>query len=531
LIEGFEARDPFIFPRVWDVLSKRHFTQSEVIIQDEISHHHVDAYRELLNSMLGCGCFWDGVLIAKKALKRFPGDPDLSETRQWLADGFMDRCEGLRNLGAAPEDASVRSRVGKLYQKAYPWTDKELFKRRPALVRAVNTDFGAGNCEVRPVIFGPPSSRPRYSAKKREQADVGPLGIFATEDIEEGDAVLIDQCHSVISDVPSSKLQHCDACHATLKIPFLHPADILRPTCCKAVAFCSRKCAKIATEGYHKVLCGKDFDWLYGTPDKLNTGPGYKWPAIMLLRLLAIVLADRAAEIKAGKKPTHPLQHELLARMTANYAPPDKLHPEELQDWSYESNIVAPTKILSMLGIDIFADPDFSQDVIQTIFWRLSNNASMSVCDVFSPRSKPSPTAPKSKTAVQMICLNPSYLFFNHSCSPNISWHGAIPDPWVGLDWITGYDGEIMKVGSSAVFCRAARDIRKGEQLYISYIGDPNEGDREVKRAGLKKWFEGGCGCELCVRENKEMERPRSEASTATHSTAPTVEEKLVDLI
>lgn len=58
------------------------------------------------------------------------------------------------------------------------------------------------------------------------------------------------------------------------------------------------------------------------------------------------------------------------------------------------------------------------------------------------------------------------------------------------------------------MFCRAARDIAKGEGLKISYVGDPlgldrsaewnhgGLGGREGKRASLKDWFEGGCGGE-----------------------------------
>lgn len=481
--------------------------------------------------MLGCGCFWDGVLVAKRALQLFPGDPDLLETRQWLKDGFTDRYDGLKKLGADSQDLVVRSRAGKLYQKSYPWMDKELFKRKSLLVREVNRNFGAGNCEVRPLVFGPASPPEQVGLRRLEHQDVGPLGVFAKRDIDEGDLVLVDQCITVTSDVPSSRLEHCDACHASLKPPFQDPSETIRPSCCKAVAFCSRVCYKAAAKGYHSVICGKDFNWLFQQSETgVSAGAGFKWSPRMFVRLIAIIIADRRVEIKAGKKPTHPLQHPLMARMTANYSPPNKLHPDELHDWDYNGNIVAPTKILMMLGINIFTDPDFSQEVIQTIYWRMQNNANMSTVDLSLSTPKPQSQAVASasrrpsetdanKNNVHMICLNPSYLFFNHSCDPNVSWHGAGPDPLVGLEWIMSYDGEILKPGSSAVFCRAARDIKAGEELKISYVGDPKgEGDgndgrgREAKRSGLKKWFEDGCGCELCVKENQEREVKRRES-------------------
>lgn len=469
-------------------------------------------------------------MVAKKALEVFPGDAELLEIRKWLKDGLTDRCNKLKVLSRCdPKDLVVHSRMGKLYQKPYPWMNADLYKRLPALVREVNRNFGAGNCKVRPVAFGPPSSTIKLRPKVKEHQDVGPLGIFATRDIEAGEMVLVDQCLTAISNVPSNRFEHCDACHASLKMPWLQPYEMIKPSCCNAVAFCSRGCYQTASKGYHTVVCGKDFDWLYANSGpEVSAGAGYTWQKIMFLRLISIIIAEQRAQIKKGDKPVHPLRHPLVARMTANYASPDKLYPSYLNDWQYNESVVSPTKILMQLGIDVFQNTDFSQEVIQTIYWRIENNASMSTVDLSLSAPKPSGTNPafathrpsedaSNKNAVPMVSLNPSYLFFNHSCDPNISWHGAVPDPWVGVDWLMGYNGEILKPGSSAMFCKAIRDIKMGEELKISYVGDPKGkgegeteeqgvGGREGKRSWLKKWFEGGCGCELCVKENEERE-------------------------
>jgi hypothetical protein len=410
--------------------------------------------------------------------------------------------------------------MGKIYQKLYPWVSAGLYRRKPSLIREVNRHFGAGNCEVRRVFFRAPS-RSHSRSISTENQDVGPLGVFATRDIQAGELVLVDQCLTAVSNIPPSRFEHCDACHASLKMPFLPATEVIKPSCCNAVAYCSKSCYETAVSGYHSVLCGKDIDWLYDESGPgVSAGSGYKWRKVMFLRIIAIIVADRRAQIKKGEKPVHPLQHHAVARMAANYASPDKLHPSMPSDWQYSENIVAPTRILMMLGINIFTDLGFSQEVIQTIYWRMENNANMSIVDLSSSRpSNPSPfykppTAAENKNSVCVICLNPQYLFFNHSCEPNISWHGAIPNPYVGIEWITGYNGEIMKPGSSAVFCKANRDIIAGEELKISYVGDPMgagadeskvEGadGRKGKRAWLEKWFEGGCGCELCERENR----------------------------
>jgi hypothetical protein len=123
---------------------------------------------------------------------------------------------------------------------------------------------------------------------------------------------------------------------------------------------------------------------------------------------------------------------------------------------------------------------------------------------------------------VHLTVLSPNYLFFNHSCRANTSWHGTVPNVWVGDRGAE--EEEVLKPGSGSVVCRAGGVIEEGEQLTISYVGDPmgddagdDAGDengaegeknrkgkgREQKRGYLMKWFENGCGCEICEEENK----------------------------
>jgi hypothetical protein len=236
----------------------------------------------------------------------------------------------------------------------------------------------------------------------------------------------------------------------------------------------------------------------------------------MFLRIISIVLVDIRKHIKDGKPKQHPLQHHLIARMSANYTAPHKLHPEMAMDWQYFENVVAPTKILMQLGVNIFTDRDFTPEVIQTIYWRIENNANATTTDLSIRAPSPLNSSVKDvksggKGTFNMASLNPHYRFFNHSCEPNVSWHGAIPNPWVSIKWLQGVGGEMLRPGCSAVKCTAGRDIVAGEELKISYVGDPKgesgdlkgKGCREVKRALLEKWFEEGCGCELCESENK----------------------------
>jgi hypothetical protein len=460
---------------------------------------------------LGSAAFWEGLLEANIALQNFPKHPDFLDIRRFLKEGFESRHNCIKDIVIEVSDILAFTRTGKIYQKVYPWLDETLYSRTPALIREVNKSFGAGNCEVKQVSFG---IRTAQVTKTAENQDVGPLGVFATRDIEKGEALMVDKCITGISNVPSSRLLHCDACHASLRAPYIHPTRVIKPSCCGKVAFCSHACHDVASKGYHTVVCGKDIDWLYEHSQSSSSqrDDRVSWRPILFLRLICIVLSDRCSQHTAARKPTHPLQHPLIIRLAANYAPNHKRHPDICSDWQYFENVVAPHRILELLGVNIFSDPDFAPEVIQTIYWRIENNASMATVNLSpsGPGHKKSQSLDTRtgdlKDAVNMMCLNPNYIFFNHSCEPNVSWHGATPDRWVGISSLRGLNKEILRPGCSAVWCNASRDVKKGEELKISYVGDPmgdGKGERESKRTWMRKWFDGGCGCRICLSEDE----------------------------
>ena len=453
---------------VHGAISKRLGTSSALIIADEITSLNIQAYREIVNGLPGCADFWDGLLQAKAGLKRFPRDSELLEMQGELKAAFLARHKALNEVLDNEKDIVASTRTGKIYQKRYPWMKQSLYYRTPALLRYVNARFpAAGICEVKPVVFGALPSSPK---PVKENEDVGPLGLFAMKDIKAEEKILVDHCVTGISEISPTKLDHCEACHAVLVPPYIHPSRIVRPACCRSAAFCSQACHDTALGSYHKITCKKSFDWLFenqGLVGKENCGT--RWRPIMFLRVVACVLADMAAGQKKGEAQVHPLQHPLVARMSANYPPADKVQPDLSHDWQYFENVVAPNRILIQLGIDIFTSKIWTPEVVQTIFWRIENNADM---------GKTSLTG----SQIIMVNLNPNFLFFNHSCEPNVSWHGAVPSGDVSIEWLKGMSGEVLSPGCSAVWCTAARDIKKGEELKISYVGNPLgiEGDFEA---------------------------------------------------
>ncbi|TGO77676.1 hypothetical protein BELL_0095g00030 [Botrytis elliptica] len=529
---------------VYTAVATRLYTSSTGIIIDELQSMCLQTYRCLVQGLLHCAAFWDGLTVVKLGLEDFPDDFELLDLQALLFASFQNRHEEiLEEAKDGPDDNTVAgSRSGLIYQKKYPWMAPKLFVRTPHLVRKVNSTFGSLNAEVRPVIFGSPgtASKSRSLSDLPKNADVGPLGIFATRDIEEGESILVDKSYTCVSNIPPSTGQFCDACHAHLAPPFVQPIQICRPSCGCNISFCSKGCHDLAIGGYHKIQCGINFTWLYKTGASQT-----EWDPRMFLRVMCIVLSTPGWS-KDSTPQKNPLQHPLLARLTANYASDDEqaIHG---QNWSYHENIVAPTRILSDLGIDIFSPVKkihegktkflaniWTPELIQTIYWRMLNNANNSIIDIPGlqlDESFRSIRTPKSgPTTAHLIVISPSYSFFNHSCRYNVMWNGTCLNGAQDISALLAGDGpnqEVLKPGSSSVNCRANRDIKAGEELTICYVGDPMGGyspaeiekqpklaigqsedgamshKRMIARINLMKWFsDAGCGCGQCVEEN-----------------------------
>lgn len=559
---GLETRAPQqskLTRSVRKAIADRLYAKSWLPVIDELRSLQVRAYRCLAQGLLHCMAFWDGLTVVKLALEKFPDDAELLDLEYYLLMSFKDRhartMEEIKD-GHFPDAkaAIAETRPGRIYQKPYPWMAQKLFVRSPRLVRQVNSTFASRNAEVRPVVFGAPGtpSKSKSLSGLPKNADVGPLGIFAKRDIKEGEAILADKSFICVSDIDPTTRQFCDACHAVLAPPFTMPFDVCRPSCGCKIAFCCKACHDMAVGRYHKIQCGVDFSWLYGSEEFQND-----WDPIMFLRVISIVLST-PGWTKDSVPQKNPLQHPLVARLTANYGSKDK-QDDHAYNWYYNDNIIAPTRILMDLGVDIFSPAKgntkllaniWTPELIQTIYWRMLNNANTSTInitalrqddefgDVYGPASDLSKSRFGMGNAAHLISISPDYSFFNHSCRNNVAWKGTCLDGTQRLSSLIAGDGDdmdIMKPGASVVICRAARDIKAGEELTISYAGDPmgdyteeelRENSRLVigedangkmsrqrlkVRVALSKWFDDGCGCGQCKEENETGKMPGRE--------------------
>lgn len=123
------------------------------------------------------------------------------------------------------------------------------------------------------------------------------------------------------------------------------------------------------------------------------------------------------------------------------------------------TNIVVPQRILLTLGVDIFKDLRYDTWVLQTIWARIRNNAFGGVQE--GPMG-----------SLTSFWVGPLYSFMNHSCEPN----AESDDVAVTYRPVTA---PIFRSSTKAII--ATREIRRGEEISVSYIADVQKLDRTAR--------------------------------------------------
>lgn len=460
----------------------------------------------------------EGYVWSRKVMEWYP-ERDL----KCIADSFTkaftqlmaDAKEHAKLIDIFARDGlATKCRTGYRDKIAYPWEEPRLNQRSPALLQDINTALcrSTNVCKVRS-LFG-------ASAE-----DVGALGVFATCDIPAGSVVLADKTSLTVINIPPGKLEHCENCHAVLHKEIIEDEMIIMANCCGRSAYCSTECQE-KMHDYHKMNCKQDLSLLYNAATKgliMNSS----WSPLELHRIFSISRAQQIAEKTAGLPITHPLQHPLVAHLTSSYASENSKQSPQKFNWSLETHVILPLLSMAVLKIDPFANTQYSGsgETINTLMNRVEVNACKARTvrmEVGYMNTSNEFQRSDDKDAPDVLVINgvrqtghressweisgiyPHFPLFNHGCKPNTSWSNVHND-FTDADrnekgsrgtWLTIFgrkEREWIPHGASTMVMTTCRDVRKGEELTISYLPT---GEMD----GLDKWFDGGCKCEHCQK-------------------------------
>ena len=354
-------------------------------------------------------------------------------------------CQTIEKVSLPAEVARIKHECGAIKHLAYPFIPLKYLDRGSDLMESTKRLWATASS----------NSELSHSGMLGGASDV--FGVFATRDIGFAELIVEDNTALAASNFSfhapstyqsgSSTSDICENCYG--RIPS-HSRPVFNKCC--GVVYCSPRCRSAALESYHKVLCGKDFDWLYQESASLPGHTVLNGP--MWLRLLAAFV----------QSDCHPLEHPAIARLTPLY------NEEATRIWSFSTHVTMPIRILRQLGIELHSDLRYDIWVLQTVWARVINNQSQTEREGRPVRS-----------------ISSFYSFFNHSCEPNTGWSPT---------------NSSTCIGGSTKDVFAKRHIKKGEELCISYLDAAQLRRSKAERHEmLASWLGLNlCHCSKCQR-------------------------------
>jgi len=405
-------------PSKWMGMAKAH--QQITAVFNEMEER---AFITMIEGLRRLGAFHDAIGVAHEAKKRFPANGIFKGYVQMLP--FHQRALDQKCREKGIVNPGVR-KVGRAHRVQYPWITQEEVTRSKKAIKRVKANIEAV------------SDNAVLDASALSNGTQDSLGVFAKRNISKGERLVLDK--SIFSSFNETTRNACDACCA----PF--SSTPITSECCN-VRYCSASCKAEVARSYHKTLCGKDLGWLY--KEYPDADPlGNDMVPLLMVKILATALEKNARPLKVAG----------IGTMQAGFGKRDPSFFRLLD------NVIAPTKILQTLGVDIFADRRFDSWVIQTLFLRIENNKQGIR---FGGRTHSG--------------LNPMFSMFNHACDPAAMW--------LAVGAVVGAPIEVL----------AYRNIVKGEEICISYtdVDLPEQKIRSMVKLHIGKV----CECARCIKE------------------------------
>jgi hypothetical protein len=402
-----------------------------------------NAMLALAQALLLANCLQESLDYALLAATTYPKNRKLRlvlATVQRAYDHDQLESETDENLEAmnALEEREYR-RSGHVLSQSYPWMKPDLFSRGAdlniSLQRQIHrASWGQCRLEHSTIREGVPS-------EDRSEGLSEVFGVMATEDIARKEMLLIDHTAACAVDDPTDR---CSCCCGLLAASSIHVK------CC-STRYCSKFCADHALATYHLAVCGKDLSRFEKAYRKNLATPEKAADELLFFKVLAGAVQHSTV---------HPLCTPFVNQLTAMY------DGNKHQPFDCKTNIVGNFKMLTCLGVDIFANHNFDTWVLQTLRARTGNNVREYSIDGHAH-----------------IAINPLYSFFNHSCEPNVKWE------------------DDKSTHSSSIRMHTLRSVTKGEELLINYQGELSKKPYLERRKILRQWLGSDCQCKRCVDE------------------------------
>lgn len=435
-----------------------------------------ETYLLLVQNLVKCGCLRDAFEFRGRAIEHLSS----------LETGFQEIISHLQNvdkrLDIPTEKMATLPGQGYARRVLYPWNEHEPDRKAPETLNLLNKrlETVAPNLEVKAVAL--PALHGDASNAKEGEVSIQ-LGLFAKRDLHAAEIVLRES--SLLTATNRLHDDLCDACNGPL--PDLSDQDAGAVACeeCDDTIFCSQKCHDEAQETYHGAICGQEGLDSIG---KDAADPKDKADYLYFL------LLGRAIAM-AATQDTHPLDlpeikyiwgdfHEYTPDDTAN----EEVSKEELSlPFSFQLNILQPTRLLEEMGLDPFTTLDrYDTWILNTLYAKFRGTASgrLSTWD----------------GGPEVCAVHPLWCLANHSCDPNVRWEwgGEICFMVRTKDekavWRREIDGVKEEKTTAAVDEKVM--IRKGEEILNHYC------DIGIDVRDRREWAVGAlgglCRCARC---------------------------------
>ncbi|RHZ67934.1 uncharacterized protein CDV56_108712 [Aspergillus thermomutatus] len=392
------------------------------------------------------------------------------------------------------------------------------------------------------------------------------LGVFATENIKEGQMIFVEEPamrgHLSVSRLPwdrcedSARTPRCDNCYKELDAatPEVDQERIRRIKAGNDVAACEcvlldgkeaiplsycapgsgpKTCSEIARKLYHFRACGKNWKWLHdamrpcmvqwrdGSHHFTHTNEAHGTLLSLLLREVFDITLERRERFRDPNLMAHEIDELLILEDKL-----DRTDEKVAFPFTLAANIQVPFDILMQLGVDIFGDLSFDTWVIQIVLRKLLINAipwaNVPVLrmskepvkkivrrkEIDNPEKQREIIAERESfegydPSFRALYLYPGLSLFNHACPEK---HNA--------EW--GFDFQEVP---NRVLVWAKEDIPEGKEILISYTESP------LTERGMLRQLGRQCACDAEHEDESsdEDDAPQQRSQYPPLSAAPRV--------